>query len=352
MWGICLKSYEKESFIKSFTLFFSVQIIFLSIVIYQDYKKLAHEYEMMIGNQIMQCHLKNNCKNFNTQLISNIHNKDMHTLYNENEIYMLFKFNTQIKKIFVSREEYIKEKTNIQKEAFMKYSAYLILLMFVSLFFALYAIRPLKQALKINEEFVKDILHDFNTPLAALNINYKILKKKFGKDDALQRSEEAIQNILSLQTNLHFFLSQSKLQNDTINIENIIKQRVAYFQTIFPLLKFYTQLDSLTININENAFVRIIDNLLSNAGKYNKEDGFVKVSLDKSILKIEDSGQGIENPQKIFNRYYKESDTGIGIGLHIVKKLCDELHISLNLETRLGEGSIFSLDLSESITSR
>lgn len=303
----------------------------------------------MIAHQIMQCHLKDDCKIFSTQVVPNIEEKDMHTLYNENEIYMLFKSDTQLKKISISKDKYTKQKTNIQKEAFIEYTAYFMLLIFVSLLFALYAIRPLKQALKINEEFVKDILHDFNTPLAALNINYKILKKKFGKDDALQRSEEAIKNILSLQTNLHFFLSQSKLQNETIKVDDIIKQRVAYFQTIFPLLEFHTQLDSLTIYTNENAFVRIIDNLLSNAGKYNKEDGFVKVSLQKNILKIEDSGQGIKNPKKIFNRYYKESDIGIGIGLHIVKKLCDELNISLHLETKLGKGSVFSLDLSKSI---
>lgn len=302
---------------------------------------------MMIAHQIMQCHLKDDCKIFSTQVVPNIEEKDMHTLYNENEIYMLFKSDKQFRKVFVSKDEYTKQKANIQKEALIKYVIYFMLLVFVSLFFALYAIRPLKQALKINEEFIKDILHDFNTPLASININYKILKKKFGKDDAIQRSEDAIQNILSLQTNLHYFLNQSKLQNDTIDIKHILKERVAYFQVLFPSLVFHTQLDSLEIYTNENAFVRIIDNILSNAGKYNKENGFVKVSLHKNILKIEDSGQGIRNPNKIFSRYYKESEIGIGIGLHIVKKLCDELHISLHLETKIGEGSVFSLDLSK-----
>jgi len=55
---------------------------------------------------------------------------------------------------------------------------------------------------------------------------------------------------------------------------------------------------------------------------------------------------------KKFNRYYKENNTGIGIGLHIVKKLCDELQIPIELTTTLDKGSIFSLDLSKIIISR
>ena len=96
---------------------------------------------------------------------------------------------------------------------------------------------------------------------------------------------------------------------------------------------------------NKDAFSRIIDNLLSNAYKYNKKDGFIKIILKDKLLIIEDSGKGIKNPSKIFDRFYKENDRGIGIGLHIVKKLCDELDIKVSVKSEIGKGSIFYLDL-------
>jgi signal transduction histidine kinase len=98
---------------------------------------------------------------------------------------------------------------------------------------------------------------------------------------------------------------------------------------------------------NKDAFIRIIDNLLSNAGKYNKPHGYVKVYIDQdSKLIIEDSGVGIKNPSKIFTRYYKEQDRGIGIGLHIVKKLCDELRLSIKVNSKELEGTKIILDIS------
>ncbi len=49
---------------------------------------------------------------------------------------------------------------------------------------------------------------------------------------------------------------------------------------------------------------------------------------------------------RIFERFYKEQDRGIGIGLHIVKKLCEELKIKVKVESKIAQGSTFSLNLS------
>jgi len=64
-------------------------------------------------------------------------------------------------------------------------------------------------------------------------------------------------------------------------------------------------------------------------------------------LNIIDSGKGIQNPKRIFERFYKEQERGIGIGLHIVKKLCDELDVKISVDSKLGSGTAFSLDLSK-----
>jgi len=88
-----------------------------------------------------------------------------------------------------------------------------------------------------------------------------------------------------------------------------------------------------------------LDNLISNAFKYNKKNGFIKVYLENKKLYIEDSGIGIKNPKKVFNRFYKENERGIGIGMSIVKKLADEFKIKIEIKSKINKGTIIILDL-------
>ena len=83
-----------------------------------------------------------------------------------------------------------------------------------------------------------------------------------------------------------------------------------------------------------------------------KKNGFVEVKYnqEKAILQIIDSGVGIENPNKIFTRFYTEhkkteQERGLGIGLHIVQKLCDELKMKIIVDSVVDEGTTFSLDV-------
>lgn len=93
---------------------------------------------------------------------------------------------------------------------------------------------------------------------------------------------------------------------------------------------------------------RVFDNLLSNAAKYNRENGEVFIHLDPESMRviIEDTGKGITHPEKVFDRFYKEHDRGLGIGLHIVKKMCDQMKIIVQIETKIGKGTKIILDYS------
>ncbi|RLA74273.1 MAG: sensor histidine kinase, partial [Epsilonproteobacteria bacterium] len=75
------------------------------------------------------------------------------------------------------------------------------------------------------------------------------------------------------------------------------------------------------------------------------KDGKVILKIENNILYIEDTGKGIKNPSKVFERFYKEQERGIGIGLHIVKKLCEELDVKIGVKSILNEGTSFSLNL-------
>jgi len=248
-------------------------------------------------------------------------------------------------KIYMPQHTYQKKLNNIITTLSIKYFAIFVVLFFLSILFSLYTLAPLRNALHLTEEFIKDILHDFNTPLSTLRLNTSIIKKRVGEDKNMQRIENSVVNILNLQSNLSSYLQNHSLQKEQFNLQHILNERVSLLNNNLHItIKIYLQ-KSIIVTTNKNAFIRIIDNLLTNALKYNKQDGFIDIKFENGILIIQDSGKGIKNPEKIFNRFYKEQERGIGIGLHIVKKLCDELDISIEVKSELGVGSFFFLNL-------
>ncbi len=216
----------------------------------------------------------------------------------------------------------------------------------------MYALMPLQRALRLNEEFVKDILHDFNTPISSMIINLKLFKREIGDNQKIQRLENNIQSILSLQDNLRIFLKGVPTQSESFSLKELVQNRIHYFEVLYPDVKYKITMDKTMLETNKDAFTRILDNLLSNAGKYNIANGDVDIVLQGSSLTIHDTGKGIKDPSKVFDRYYKEQDRGIGIGLHIVKKLCDELTIPIDIESKENIGTTIGLNLSNVISAK
>ena len=348
MWGICLKRYEKEAFAKSFLLFFGIQLIFLAIIMFQHYQKLVHQEEMHISAKMMQCALGESCEGLQVSMVHGVKDTTLHKLHVDRELWMLTQCEGHYNKITFGADDYQRRLDGIQKEVFWESLLYLAVLLAISALFSYYALQPLEKALKLNEEFVKDMLHDFNTPLATLKINFKLLQKKFGSAEELHRAENAISKILDLQSNLHYYLNRNVLSRDEIVLDAVVNERIERFKELYPDLGFHTRIaPQVLLFVNKEAFLRILDNLLSNACKYNNAHGSVSVELQGHLLHIKDTGIGIKHPEQVFDRYYREHERGIGIGLHIVKKLCDEVHIRISLKSEQGHGSVFTLDLEE-----
>ena len=252
---------------------------------------------------------------------------------------MLINFNT---------EQYTLELEKLQDTALLNFFIILGVVLLLSILFSFYALYPLRNALLLTQEFIKDILHDFNTPLASLRLNSAMLKREIGENQKVQRIEQSVSTILDLQEHLRSYLYNHTLQKEQFDLKELIATRIVMVEKNHPNITFKLDLINKKLLTNREAFTRIIDNILTNAAKYNKKNGSVTIfyNNENSSLSIIDTGVGIKNPKKIFERFYKEQDRGIGIGLHIVKKLCDELGIKIDVKSKVGEGSTFTLDLS------
>ena len=345
-----MRTYERESFLKSFLIFFFLLELLLLIDAWHTYSEKKIELKEKVRTEMQLCAYMIQCEGMQTDFVDQGKNREENILYQEGDFYSYFKVPDApryLMKVVYPHTRYTEKIDTIRSELIRKFLLYTLFAALVSLFFSLYAMMPLRRALHLNEEFVKDILHDFNTPLGSMKINLKIFKKEIGENPKIARLENNIETILSLQNNLQTFLKGALTQVETFDIKPLIDERLHYFRTLYPNITYDNALPSFRISLNKDAFVRIIDNLLSNAGKYNKPDGEVTVYLESHILIIRDTGKGIAYPSKVFNRYYKEQERGIGIGLHIVKKLCDEMHIGIKIKSKQGIGTEILLDLSK-----
>jgi signal transduction histidine kinase len=176
-----------------------------------------------------------------------------------------------------------------------------------------------------------------------------MLKKEIGENEKINRIETSVANILNLQNHLRSYLENHSLQKEEFDLKTLIDEQINDIQKSYPDISFSTDLQKNTLFTSRDAFSRVMINILTNAAKYNRANGFVKITYRDNTLHVEDSGKGIRNPKRIFERFYKEQTRGIGIGLHIVKKLCDELHIKIDVKSRVGEGTTFMLNLSKLI---
>ncbi len=347
-----MKRYERESFLKSFLIFLMLFEVLLAINFWQEYQVKKVEIEDKIHIEMKLCAFTLQCKGLKTDFVDKSEKKEENILYQDGDFYSYFKVPTAdnyLMKVMYSRVNYMLRVEKLEKKLTRRFWLYSLFALLISLFFSVYSLMPLQRALRLNEEFVKDILHDFNTPISSMLINLKLFKREIGDNKKIQRLENNIQSILSLQDNLRIFLKGLPSHSESFSLNELVQNRVDYFSVLYSDVKYTTSIDKTILQTNKDAFTRILDNLLSNAGKYNRANGQVNIVLQSNSLTIQDTGKGIKQPLKVFDRYYKEQERGIGIGLHIVKKLCDELVIPITIQSKEAEGTKVGLNLSNVI---
>jgi len=202
------------------------------------------------------------------------------------------------------------------------------------------------------DDFIKDSMHEINTPLSIININSDLFANKYGMNKYLQRIKSASKTLATIYDDMDYLIKKGRVTHKlyNINISEFIQNRVDYFQEIANLknMEIQTQIQTnIYYNFSKTKFQRIIDNTISNAIKYSHDHSKIEIKLyqtDKYILfEVEDYGVGIFNIDKIFSRYYRENETkgGFGIGLNIVKEIIDKEGIKLDIQSIVNKGTLF-----------
>ena len=226
-----------------------------------------------------------------------------------------------------------------------------ILLLFVGYFIAKLFLKPMRDSIQMLDRFIKDTTHELNTPIAAILSNIQMINKdnideKLAKK--INRIEIGAKTISNIYEDLTFVSLNNQIisNNEKLYFSQILNQRVDFFKSIASSKKIEFILDikdDIFIVCDVKKLSKLIDNILSNAIKYNKFQGFIKVTLKDKILIIEDSGKGMskDNLSNLFTRYkrFDKSVGGFGIGLNIVSLIAKEYDFKVDVISKIDVGT-------------
>jgi signal transduction histidine kinase len=192
------------------------------------------------------------------------------------------------------------------------------------------------------DRFIKDAIHEINTPLGIIIANIDLFNMKNGKNKYLSKIEAGSKIIHNIYNDLEYMIKKDRIEYKvkTINLSNFVIDRNHFFEEIAvgnDLELILEIVPNLIIEFNDILLQRVIDNTLSNAIKYSYPKSEIKMSLkvvnDKAVLQISNRSDTIKNPDKLFSRYYRENSSrgGFGIGLNIIKDICDKNNVVVNV---------------------
>ena len=218
---------------------------------------------------------------------------------------------------------------------------------------------------KAKQEFFANASHELKTPLTAIAGYSEILTMGKPTEKQLEKCSTEIQtNAVRMKSLIDEMLQLSKMDAQTADIEKEEGSLRNLCDGIVEELSVIAQKKNIKITVEGDAVIHgnikeiimLIKNLVSNAIKYNKEKGYVKVSIKEDskavMLSVKDNGIGIskENQEKIFDRFYRvdegrssntTGESSTGLGLSIVKEVVEDHNGTIKLNSELGKGSEF-----------
>lgn len=221
---------------------------------------------------------------------------------------------------------------------------------------------------KVRFQFLSVLSHELKAPLNAIEGYLKMMQERqLGEsiDDYASAIERSLQRIDSMRhlimdlldfTKVSFEKQIEKMQN--VNVKELVSMAVV---TVSPYaihkdIHFVTEIRGCeTIWADPNDFEIIMNNLVSNAVKYNNTGGTVTITVDcndnEFTLSVADTGIGMNSDERemLFEEFTRIKNdrtrniSGSGLGLSIVKKVVELYHGVINVESAPEKGSVFTV---------
>lgn len=246
----------------------------------------------------------------------------------------------------------------------------LIVIFFLSRYFANRSITPVKEAFEKQKQFIADASHELKTPLAIINTNTDVLLAN--REDTIENQAKWLHYIkseterMSGLTNDLLYLTQiddsrSSMIHAKFNMSDAVETIILTMEAVIfekNISLDYSIEPQLMVHGNSEQIKQVILILLDNAVKYSRAKGSVNVSLKKQnndvVLAVSNTGEGIaaEHLDRIFDRFYRTDASrarkhgGHGLGLAIARSIVEQHKGEIYARSVVGEGATFYVRLS------
>lgn len=230
-------------------------------------------------------------------------------------------------------------------------------------------ITELRQLETIRRDFVTNVSHELKTPLASIKAYSETLRMGAAEDSAtrlifLQEIEEQADRLNNIIIDLIQLAriegGQALFEIEDVAIEDGVLTSINTFKNVAASkdLELVAELQpGIIVRADAEGLETIIDNLLSNAIRYTPNGGTVRIRSREDgefgLIEVEDTGVGIsvEHLSRIFERFYRVDRArsrevgGTGLGLSIVKHLCQQFEGDVQVDSKVGRGSRFTVTI-------
>lgn len=233
----------------------------------------------------------------------------------------------------------------------------------------------LEKALKMQDELLVNLSHELKTPLNIIysaiqlmemylksenleNNLYKVFKSVDSVKQNCYRLTRLVNNIIDLSKIETGYIRMNIRNEDIVNIVKcIVDSVIEYVRSKKINISFETDVEELYIACDSEKIERVVLNLISNAIKFTPTGGNITVRIQCGNETVEisviDNGIGIEEKylNEIFNRFgqvdksLSRNAEGSGLGLHLVKSIIEMHGGKVSVESKVGNGSMFKVEL-------
>jgi signal transduction histidine kinase len=230
--------------------------------------------------------------------------------------------------------------------------------------------QKLEKSIELKSQFIADASHELRTPLTIVkgNIDIALLDEKAKAKElkeTLKSIDEEVGHMSGILADLmvltHAGSGKLNIKKTTASLDNLLKTAAQSMEILAKEKNIKIEVNAnggVNALIDENKFLKLLLNLISNSIKYGKNNGWVRLSAennnDEIRIIVGDNGMGIPEDELpfIFERFYRvnkvrtrEKIGGSGLGLAICKSIAEAHGGYIDVQSKVGEGSQFVIHL-------
>jgi nitrogen fixation/metabolism regulation signal transduction histidine kinase len=213
-------------------------------------------------------------------------------------------------------------------------------------------------------EMAKQVAHEVKNPLTPMKLTIQNFERKFDPADpnvtekVRQLSKTMVDQIDVIATVASAFSEFAKLpekHNEVINLNTEIKDILGVFND--DLIYLHSNKNNIMINMDRIYLSRIITNLVTNAKQAKSDERDMMINIDieqfqkRVAIVVQDNGIGIDKAmfEKIFEPNFTSKNSGMGLGLAMVRKMIEDYKGEITVKSEVGKGATFTITLPTNI---